>query len=95
MRILLFRANSPTRLSRIPKKPEKIPFVMEPLDRAAMTVMAKRMIKNFSTAENLIAHLARGGVRNARTRSEIMPPKKEDVTPIFSALSPSPRRAMG
>ena len=68
---------------------------MLPLDRAAITVMANRIIKNFSTAENLMATRASGGVSSASTSSEIRPPHREEVMPIFSARSPSPLRAMG
>lgn len=60
-----------------------------------MTVRAKRMMRNFSTAENLMAQAARMGVNRARTTREMMPPKKDAVTPIFRARSLSPRRAMG
>ena len=87
--------SSPTRLSNTPKNPENTPLVIEPFESAAMTVMAKRIIRNFSIAENFIAILASGGVSKARTISEIMPPRNEAVMPIFKARSDSPRRAIG
>ena len=87
--------NLPMSVTRTPKNPANTPFVMDPLERAAMTVMANTMIRNFSTAENLMASLARGGVKKNRASREISPPIRDTVMPILSALSPSPLAAMG
>ena len=95
MRILLFMVYSPIRDISTPRNPAKTPLVRPPLESAAITVMAKQIIRNFSTAENLIATFARTGVSSASTASEIKPPNSEAVMPIFSARSPSPRRAIG
>ena len=92
---MLFIESSPTRLRRTPKKPANTPLVIEPFERAAITVIAKRMIKNFSIAENFMAIFASGGVRKARTMSEIIPPKNDAVIPILRARSDSPRLAIG
>ena len=53
------------------------------------------MMRNFSTAENLMAQAASTGVNRASTTREIMPPMKEEVMPIFRARSPCPFRAIG
>ena len=65
------------------------------MERAAITVRANRMIKNFSTAENLMAMEASTGVKSHRQMRLTMPPNREDTMPIFNALAPSPFFAMG
>ena len=60
-----------------------------------MMVRAKRMTRNFSTAENWMASLARGGVKSQRQTRLNIPPSREAVMPILRARSPSPFRVMG
>ena len=65
------------------------------MDRAAITVSANRIIRNFSTALNFRAAALNIGVNSHRQIREIIPPIKLDRIPIFRALSPSPRFAIG
>ena len=95
MRYSLLTENWFIMATSTPSIPIHRPRSIWPRDRAAMTVRAKRMMRNFSTAENLMAQPARMGVKRASTTREIMPPMKEEVTPIFRARSPSPRKAIG
>ena len=95
MRILLLSANWPIREKKTPRNPAKTPVTMFPLERAAMIESAKRMIRNFSTEEKLRATLASGGVKRKSSSRLKRPPKREAVMPIRSALTASPRLAIG
>ena len=95
MRYMLFTENWFIMAMSTPSMPIQMPRSIWPRDRAAMTVRAKRMMRNFSTAENLMAQAASTGVNRASTTREIMPPMKEEVMPTFRARSPWPFRAIG
>lgn len=92
---LLLSPNWPIKLIKTPRNPLKIPTNRLPFDNEAITVRAKRIIKNFSTDENLMAIEAKTGVKKYKISRENIPPNNDETTPIFKAFSGSPFLAMG
>lgn len=88
IRSLLFTSNCPISETMTPSIPANRPRSIFPFDRAAITVSANKMIKNFSTEPKLIATFASTGVNSQRQIKEKIPPNREETIPILSAFSP-------
>ena len=72
--------------TRIPKRPEIVPFKISLEDMVTMMLRAKKVREKYSKAPNFRATLARRGAMRIRAAILMAPPKNDEKIPSPSAF---------